>query len=426
MKLNIHSNVYEPRVKFEKIYNQTLYGTGQTDAFYSAVISTNDPAGDGFASIDETFDRIAARVTAGTDDFNNAAPASAKQILNIDFSGLEGIYQRAAAEGQTQKTLADYMGDCGANCLVFVPQGAGATTNNVAEKIGKETYRATYNVVLTDKQPFYTPYDIQVPSANTLTYQRLITKDDYGKVQNASLILPFAVALDGSGKHTNPDGTSFSLHTMQASKALELKDDQMVAYFPPLNNVSEAAANTPYLVKIDGNSSADGVIFTISQPGAPISKTTDMASDYTFAGAASSGVTAGGSGDAAGTYTFTPKGTFAGQQVPKAQNIFYFAKNVFVSSLDYAYDAPINIAPFRAYYNTTQANGAKLSFFTPVFEEGEGDVITAIAPVAAVLDVDAPVYDLQGRMVAPTYRKLKGKKLAAGMYVVNGVKIIVK
>ena len=333
MKLNIHSNVYEPRVKFEKIYNQTLYGTGQTDAFYSAVISTNDPAGDGFASIDETFDRIAARVTAGTDDFNNAAPASAKQILNIDFSGLEGIYQRAAAEGQTQKTLADYMGDCGANCLVFVPQGAGATTNNVAEKIGKETYRATYNVVLTDKQPFYTPYDIQVPSANTLTYQRLITKDDYGKVQNASLILPFAVALDGSGKHTNPDGTSFSLHTMQASKALELKDDQMVAYFPPLNNVSEAAANTPYLVKIDGNSSADGVIFTISQPGAPISKTTDMASDYTFAGAASSGVTAGGSGDAAGTYTFTPKGTFAGQQVPKAQNIFYFAKNVFVSSL---------------------------------------------------------------------------------------------
>lgn len=426
MKVNIHSNVYEPRVKFTKIYNQTLYGTGQTDAFYAAEISTNDPAGAGFASIDEAFDRIAARVTAGTDDFNNAAPASAKQILYVDFSNLEGIYQRAAAEGETQKSMADYMAAHAANCLVFVPEGAGGTFNNVAEKVGTDSYRATHNFLLTDKQPFYSPYDIQVPSANTLTYQRLITKDDYGKVQNASLILPFAVALDGSGKHTNPDGTSFSLHTMQASKALELKDDQMVAYFPPLNNVSEAAANTPYLVKIDGNSSADGVIFTISQPGAPISKTSDMASDYTFAGAASSGVTAGGSGDAAGTYTFTPKGTFAGQQVPKAQNIFYFAKNVFVSSLDYAYDAPINIAPFRAYYNTTQANGAKLSFFTPVFEEGEGDVITAIAPIAAVLDVDAPVYDLQGRMVAPTYRKLKGKKLAAGMYVVNGVKIIVK
>ena len=424
MKVNIHSNVYEPRVKFEKIYNQTLYGTGQTDAFYSAVISTNDPAGAGFASIDETFDRIAARVTAGTDDFSNAAPASAKQILYVDFSGLEGIYQRAAAEGQTQKTLADYMGTCADNCLVFVPEGAAATTNNVVEKIGANSYRATYNIVLTDKVPFYSPYDIQVSSANTLTYKRLITTDAYGKVQNASLILPFAVALSG-GKHTNPDGTSFSLHTMQASKALEIKDDQVVAYFPPLNNVSEAAANTPYLVKIDGNSSADGVTFTISQPGAPISKTSDMASDYTFAGTASSGVTAGGSGEAAGTYNFTPKGTFAGQQVPKAQNIFYFAKNVFVSSLDYAYDAPINIAPFRAYY-TAQANGAKLSFFTPVFEEGEGDEITAIAPVAAVLDVDAPVYDLQGRMVAPTYRELKGKKLAAGMYVVNGVKIIVK
>ena len=423
MKVNIHSNVYEPRVTFEKIYNQTLYGTGQTDAFYSAVISTNDPAGAGFASIDETFERIAARVTAGTDDFGNTAPVSAKQILYVDFSGLEGIYQRAAAESQTQKTLADYMGTCAANCLVFVPEGAGATTNNVAEK-SISGYRATQNIELTDKEPFYTPYDIQVPSARTLTYKRLITTDAYGKVQNASLILPFAVALSG-GKHTNPDGTSFSLHTMQASKALEIKDDQVVAYFPPLNNVSEAAANTPYLVKIDGNSSADGVTFTISQSGAPISKTSDMASDYTFAGTASSGVTAGGSGEAAGTYTFTPKGTFAGQQVPKAQNIFYFAKNVFVSSLDYMYDAPINIAPFRAYY-TAQANGAKLSFFTPIFEEGEGDEITAIAPVAAVLDVDAPVYDLQGRMVAPTYRELKGKKLAAGMYVVNGVKIIVK
>jgi hypothetical protein len=65
-----------------------------------------------------------------------------------------------------------------------------------------------------------------------------------------------------------------------------------------------------------------------------------------------------------------------------------------------------------------------LSSFVPVFEEGEGDEITAIAPATAVLDVNAPVYDLQGRMVAPTYRE--AKSLQSGMYVVNGVKIIVK
>ena len=422
MKVNIHSNVYEPRVKFTKIYNQTLYGTGQTDAFYAAEISTNDPAGAGFASIDETFDRIAARITAGTDDFSNTAPANAKQILYVDFSGLEGIYQRAAAEGQTQKTLADYMAAHGANCLVFVPEGAGGKYNNVAEKVGTDSYRATYNFVLTDKEPFYSPYDIQVPSGNTMSYQRKITTDMYGKVQNASLILPFAVALSG-GKHTNSDGTSFSLHTMQASQALRVDDDKVVAFFPAVSNVSAAAANTPYLVKIDGNSSADGITFTISQPGAPIAKTSTMASDYTFSGTASSGVTAGGNSQGAGTFTFTPKGTYAGQAVPKTNNIFYFANNVFVSSSDYAYDAPINVAPFRAYY-ATSSNGAKLSSFTPIFEEGEGDVITAIAPASTVLDVNAPVYDLQGRKVATSYREAKG--LQSGMYVVNGVKIIVK
>ena len=422
MKVNIHSNVYEPRVTFEKIYNQTLYGTGQTDAFYSAVISTNDPAGAGFASIDETFDRIAARITAGTDDFNNAAPASAKQILYVDFSNLEGIYQRAAAEGETQKSMADYMAAHAANCLVFVPEGAGGKYNNVAEKVGTDSYRATYNFVLTDKEPFYSPYDIQVPSGNTMSYQRKITTDMYGKVQNASLILPFAVALSG-GKHTNSDGTSFSLHTMQASQALRVDDDKVVAFFPAVSNVSAAAANTPYLVKIDGNSSADGITFTISQPGAPIAKTSTMASDYTFSGTASSGVTAGGNSQGAGTFTFTPKGTYAGQAVPKTNNIFYFANNVFVSSSDYAYDAPINVAPFRAYY-ATSSNGAKLSSFTPIFEEGEGDVITAIAPASTVLDVNAPVYDLQGRKVATSYRE--AKSLQSGMYVVNGVKIIVK
>ena len=443
MKVNIHSSTYQPRVKFIKIYDQTLYGTGQTDAFYGVEISTTAPAsvGTGYASTDEVFAVIDAAVkgntatgtvtktedgktrTVGHWEGWDANLKSAKQILYIDFSNLQGVYQRTTEEHQS---MEDYSATNAANCLMFVPQGAGATVPNVAEK-STAGYRATFNFVLTDKEPFYSPYDIQVPSARTLTYKRLITTDKYGKVNNASIILPFSIALDESGKHTNADGTSFTLHTMQSSQALRVDDDKVVAFFPPVSGVSEAAANTPYLVKIDGQSSEANVTFTISQPGAPISKTAGvMADDYTIAGAASTGVTAG-AGEGQGTWTFTPKGTYAGQKVAKSENIFYFGNNIFNSSKDLSDNyADVKIAPFRVYYATSVRGNAKLNSFTPVFEEGEGDVITAIAPVSAIIDVNAPVYDLQGRMVATSYSSLNGKKLAAGMYVVNGVKFIVK
>ena len=448
MKVNIHSNVYEPRVKFEKIYNETLYGTGQKDAFYAAVISTNDPAGKGFASIDEAFDRIAARVTAKTDDFNNAAPASAKQILYVDFSDLEGIYQRAAAEGQTQKTLADYMGTCAANCLVFVPEGAGATTNNVAEKIGTNTYRATQNVVLTDKQPFYTPYDIQVPSANTMTYKRQVTLDKYGKVNNATIILPFAIQVQ-NGVHTNPDGTSFSLHTLQAQNALTNIDGLTYAYMPDLGSaVSATTANMPYVVHLDKNSTEDNISFAVVQPGAPITATTSMASDYTFTGGTGVGV-GFANGDVAGkTYTLTSKGTYAGKEIAKNPPIFYFANNHFVcsTSLDSNHNT-VKVAPFRAYYAAQVSNGgSNISSMEIIFGEGIGDTPTGINDVTSRIDTgikggkgtitimsaidnNVKIYNTSGMNfmnVDMQAGETKTVNVPAGVYVVNGVKIIVK
>ena len=448
MKVNIHSNVYEPRVKFEKIYNETLYGTGQKDAFYSAVISTNDPAGAGFASIDEAFDRIAARVTAGTDDVNNAAPASAKQILYVDFSDLEGIYQRAAAEGQTQKTLADYMGTCAANCLVFVPEGAGATTNNVAEKIGTNTYRATQNVVLTDKQPFYTPFNIQVPSANTMTYKRQITLDKYGKVNNATIILPFAIQVQ-NGVHTNPDGTSFSLHTLQAQDALKNIDGLTYAYMPNLGSaVSATTANMPYVVHLDENSTEDNISFVVVQPGAPIAATTSMASDYTFTGGTGVGV-GFAEGDVAGKkYTLTSKGTYAGKEIAKNPPIFYFANNHFVcsSSLDDNHNT-VKVAPFRAYYAAQVSNGgSNISSMEIIFGEGIGDTPTGINDVTSRIDTgikggkgtitimsaidnNVKIYNTSGMNfmnVDMQAGETKTVNVPAGVYVVNGVKIIVK
>ena len=82
--------------------------------------------------------------------------------------------------------------------------------------------------------------------------------------------------------------------------------------------------------------------------------------------------------------------------------------------------------PFRAYYSYTGGGSAKMGFMEIVFGENETTGIDALARESVAIDENAPVYDLQGRMIAPSMKALAGKKLARGMYVVNGVKIIVK
>ena len=291
---------------------------------------------------------------------------------------------------------------------------------------------AANDIILTDKEPFYTPYDIQVHSANKAEYKRKITKDKYGKVQNASLILPFVITVDDSGTHTNLDGSKFSLHTMQSSSALTLQNGTTYAYFPQLSKVTITEANKPYLVQLTENSSEDGVSFVVSQNGTLIKATTAMAaSDYTFTGATSTGTASGG--ESSGSWTFTSKGTYAGAKIAKAANVFYFANNHFVNSgnLNSGYDYA-NIAPFRAYFATGSSQGAKLSGFDIIFEEGfdHGGITTGLQAIdaAELIDVNAPVYDMQGRMVATSYRELanKSKKLQSGLYVVNGVKFMIK
>ena len=43
-----------------------------------------------------------------------------------------------------------------------------------------------------------------------------------------------------------------------------------------------------------------------------------------------------------------------------------------------------------------------------------------------MVDPNAPVYDVYGRMVANTVREIAGKKLPRGIYVVKGIKFNVK
>lgn len=436
MIVHVQTQLYEPQVAFTKIYdkNKTLFGTGQTTAFYGARVTAydgNTPPKPGYASVSKIYDKIAAAIQNGKDDYNTACSdlESTSQLLYIDLSEMEGIYQTSTG---THQTIADLAGIGATNCLVFLPVGTSASNNNVAYKLEGGTFQAANDIELTDKQPFYTPYDIQVNAAKKAIYKRLITKDKYGKVLNASLILPFAITVDNSGTHTNLDGSTFSLHTMQRNSSLTLINGTTYAYFPGLSNVTITEANTPYLVQLTENSSEDGVSFVVSQSGAPIKATTAMASDYTFTGATSTGTASGG--ESPGTWNFTSKGTYAGAKIAKEENVFYFANNHFVNSGDLS--TGINdakIAPFRVYFATTRSSSnAKLSSFDVLFEEGfdHGGIATGMQAInaAELIDVNAPVYDMQGRMVATSYRELanKSKKLQSGLYVVNGVKFMIK
>ena len=436
MIVHVQTQLYEPQVAFTKIYdkNKTLFGTGETTAFYGATVTAYDgniPPKPGYSSISEIYDRIAAAIQRGTDDFNTSCSdlKNTSQLLYIDLSDMAGVYQTSTG---THQTIADLSSIGASNCLVFLPEGTSASNNNVAYKLESGGFQAANDIVLTDKQPFYTPYDIQVDAAKKAVYKRLISKDKYGKVQNASLILPFAITVDNSGTHKNLDGSEFSLHTMQSSAALTLINGTTYAYFPELSNVKITEANMPYLVQLTENSSEDGVSFVVSQSGAPIKATTAMASDYTFTGATSTGTASGG--ESSGTWSFTSKGTYAGAKIAKTANVFYFARNQFVNSgnLSSSYNYA-NIAPFRVYFaSESRTNGAKLSGFDIIFDEGfdHGGIATGMQAIdaAELIDVNAPVYDIQGRMVATSYRELanKSKKLQSGLYVVNGVKFMIK
>ena len=368
----------------------------------------------GYLTVKEIDDAITTALSSSGADH----PTSADQILYVDASPLYSILT------SQELTLEQLKAKLAKNALFYLPEGSTSTLDNFAY-LESGAYRAGKDIVLTDMQPLYVPYDIQVDAANHVEYKRLITRDNYGKVQNASLILPFGVVLNNEGKHTNADGSSFSLHTMKTTDALSVdaNNKEMVAFFPAVNDVTISAPNTPYLVKVDENhnSNAEGVTFTVSQTGGTVSKTPTK--DLAIASAITSTGTAVG-GEGAGKWKFTMMGTYAGQRVPKDDNIFYFASNHFVNSKDYKYDAPIIVTPFRAYFATEASANAKLSSFGIIFEEGEGNETDAIGALSAVLDVNAPVYDLQGRMVAVSYRE--AKSLQRGMYVVNGVKIIVK
>ena len=448
MQVHVQTATYDPKVKFHKIYDKTLYRDKEgvkRGSFFGAEITAYDADGKpGYASTSAIFHRMDSLMKKGTDDFGaTEAPDTATQLLYIDFSKLKGVYQTTDS---VHTEMSSYSATNAKNCLIFVPQGSSASVDNVAYKTEGGSFHSAQNIILTDMQPFYSPYDIQVDPAYKAEYKRLITKSTYGQEKLCTLILPFNINIE-NGKHKNLDGSEFTLHEMQEENALKLVDGTTYAYTPTISEaLTVSEPNKPYIVKLEENYDVDTLSFIVNQNGANVKATTGMnSSDYTFTGKQSSGTAT--QGDAEGEYTFTNKGTFAGLEVAKTQEIFYFARNRFVTSKNL--DTNINtakVAPFRAFYATKSDGLAKLMSFDVIFEEGLGDTPTGInslgmnpdlkvvpgngmITLTSTIEQNVSVHSTSGVMVNNT--KLQAGEtqtinVPAGVYVINGVKIIVK
>ncbi len=450
MTVHVQSASYEPKLKFTKVYDNTLYRDSEnnvkTDAMYGVEVTApyteNGVTKQGYASTNDIYEGIDRILnTDKKDDFNNTdLPTDTKQILYLDYSQLAGIYN---VEGTTQVSAPTVA----TNCLTFLPKGSSTSSVNNAYLMGSGGFQAADNIVITDMEPFFSPYDIQVDGAKMAIYERKITGvAGYGKSTNVTVLLPFTINVDGSGKHTNNDGAGvpFTLAKMNATNSLALEDNSMIdygiGYFTPITSTSEA--NVPYVMTVD-NVLDDDFNFKVHVNGAKIVATPKSANGV-FTGESATGTLDGSN------YSFTHKGTYTGKEILDAANasetVFYFANNYFLDSKTLSSGKSLKILPFRSFYNYTASAGAKMSRFSVVFGENSEIGTTGISEVQrnadlavtagkgsitlmAKVDNDVTIYAVNGQTIDKCTLRAGDSRtvnVAAGVYVINGVKIVVK
>lgn len=470
MIVHVQPATYTPQVTFTKIYDYTNYDNsavegGSTDenkAFYGAVVTAVDGTGKpGYSSTDAIFAAINAKIQAGP---TNAVPESSKEILYLDFSQLKGVYEITTS---THQSMEDYSATNAPNCLIFLPEGHSAPNNNVAFKQSSGSFMAANNIILTDKQPFYSPYNIQVDPANYAKYTRKLTYADYNKDVYAMVMLPFALTVE-DGKHINPSvdnqpsgKNSFWVREMKSASLVEQtrSHNYGIAYFDNITG-AQTAANKPYMVVVDAATvQGEDISFEAIQKGAYIQATQGMsprngtgehgAYSYQYL---YNGESVNGTLDTPSmTVGLHSEGSYSGQKYDRydSENIFYFANNSFynlhklMKSKRYLYAYPFH--PVYVFDGNATSPVNKLGGLDITFEpfdlDGIQEMSKAYVPDLAVRSGKGYIQVTTSKGQTVDIRSLNGTSysklemnagdsktvvLPAGVYVVNNVKIIVK
>ncbi len=438
MEIDLKVKEYDAYCKLTQLYDATYYGDGQDKAMYGGSFEAYEKghAGEtGYQIPSEQAFLTLAMMKKALNDAKAEKNIGLDQILYLDHTELYSVLL------DNMESMASLKAELNPNCLIFFPERSVYSADNFVSKTMSGDFRACKNIVITDKQPFYSPYKITVPAENYASYSRKITNPMNGKATLATLVLPFSIELS-DGVHSNDD-CSFTLRQMVASNCLstdsetgsEGKDFWGTAHFEPVTE-ARTTPNRPYMVEVNQASSDENTSFEILQYGSDVYATPgDMNADYTFSGET-----------ATGSINFTNYGSYSGKKLPKNDGWYYFAQGKFYNSknLSAKYDN-VYMQPFRAYFDYDVSGGSakdmagfEVSFdeptsinATPVvsnnglnIETGKGYLtITAsretnvsIVSASGVLVWRAQVENGQQETVA----------LPSGLYIVNGKKVIIR
>ena len=458
MDIEIEKKEYTPKFTFKKIYNSSLSTADKntsTASQWGVEVTTTDKDGTGYGylSLNTIMEGLKNALNSG--DETEHLTNTRRQLLYMDLSKLNEVIVSENAPTPSYQAALQKLSP---NAIIYLPFGTTLTnTDNCAAPStkGGEFY-ATRNIILTDKTPIYIPYKINVPAEHYAKYTRNITISKYGKVQNATLILPFELNIDGNGVHTNSgqagDNLSFTVNTLQKTNCIsnEQKGDEIneskgwyVHFVPYTSSTNHTEANVPYMIHVTQVPSDNDVSFTALQYGSNIMPTTQVGEDGTITMDET----------CIGTYdghdiTLTPKATYSGTQVDKiTDKCFYWGNNVFNSSWTlsdrYKY---VDAMPFRAWLACKGISAAKAATLYAVFGEnttpatgisnveqssdeltieGSTGALTIVSPSDRVLDIR----NTQGMLfkrVALRAGEQVVTSLPSGIYLVAGKKVIVK
>lgn len=462
MKIDMQSKTYVPTLTWQKIYDSSFDGGGKTDSKWGLTLATTETVDDhgthsGYLTVTQILDKIGQRTG---DNTVTGGPKNTDQILFVDGSKLMSIVENQTSTtsgGNTTYTShpkSDLMAVLDKNALIYLPYGSKSSDDNFAYNTIEDytktaMFRAANNIVITDKYGFYAPYDIQVDAAKSAKYTRQITKSTYKDEAYATVIMPFEIKLT-NGQHVDDYGT---LEFLQMNSTNAISDNYYnygptVFFSNPNANVEKGntEANTPYALHATQSGVENGV-FIVDQPGAKIVATPAAAKSGNSLFSATTITSTGNLTDKDGKasqYTFSHKGSFSGYKIPKDNpKTFYFANNGFYSSAELNKNySTVDLLPFRSVYEVISGGSAKVGFLH--FIEGENNT-TGIVDIeknySGITTGDGTITITAG--AAGTYRifsaagqnantvvlkagETRTVNVPAGVYLVNGVKVLVK
>lgn len=346
-------------------------------------------------------------------------------ILYLDMSKLKS---------SDNDHLVDFNKQTADNCLYFMYSGYQAQSgslNVITKSANGEVFEASSGIKIYDQQPFFTPYNFTT-GTNAVSYEREGTHGK-AKVMQMSCVLPFEIKLDESGHpYTASDAKDehITFRTITGSGTLKGSlAGEGYAYAVKADNVGsgKAEANTPYHVTTDIENGG----FTFNIEGATFVKTPDT----------TEGVEAALTDDGS---TWKAYGTFAGATPDKGNKRFIFASEYFRKTGAQQDNEVAYVLPFRAWFDTSDSNAAKTNMFAVVTDLD--DIVTGIGDarvdgglniltghgwfsVSAGKATTVRAFTTGGQMVAGgslAQGETARYNVPQGVYIVNGMKVIVK